>query len=247
LATPYRGRAIPCHFVSYSSSTINRDATSRNQYHFEAFGDVKELLGDKPLVLDREFSYLELMENMVKENVNFVIHLKEGVTFCDGEGKPVVLSIAKGEIRILNKIFYKGKVFVNVIGIWQEGFSRPLWVMTSLKAEDGLNIYLQRMKIEECFRDLKNLLGLDKLMNKKREFMEKMVALLLIAYVVGLWLGEALRDFLFPGDNRKRKLYSGPFTLLKLKPNISTQDFVRLSLQALTTFAFLIHNVRTHV
>jgi len=28
LATPYHGRAIPCSFVSYSSKTINRDATS---------------------------------------------------------------------------------------------------------------------------------------------------------------------------------------------------------------------------
>ena len=122
--------AIPCHFVSYSSKTINQEATSRNQHHFAAFGEVKELLGDKPLVLDREFSYLELMENMTKEEVNFVIHLKESPNFCDSEGKPVTLSIAKGETRILNKAFYKGKVFVNVIGVWREGFSRPLWVMT---------------------------------------------------------------------------------------------------------------------
>ncbi len=55
LATPYHGRAIPCSFVSYSSRTINQEATSRNQHHFAAFAQVKELLGDKPLVLDREF------------------------------------------------------------------------------------------------------------------------------------------------------------------------------------------------
>jgi len=41
LATPYRGRAIPCHFVSYSSKTINAEATSRNRYHFQAFARVK--------------------------------------------------------------------------------------------------------------------------------------------------------------------------------------------------------------
>lgn len=55
-----------------------------------------------------------------------------------------------------------GKVFVNLIGNWKEGFSQPMWVMTNLKAEDGLDIYLQRMKIEESFRDLKNLLGIEK-------------------------------------------------------------------------------------
>jgi hypothetical protein len=126
LATPFHGRAIPCHFVSYSSKTINRDANSRNQHHFAAFGQVKELLGDKPLVLDREFSYLELLENLVAEGVNFVIRLKVGPSFCDQEGKSVALSVAEGQTRVLNKIFYKGKVFVNVIGVWRKGFSHPL-------------------------------------------------------------------------------------------------------------------------
>jgi hypothetical protein len=38
--------------------------------------------------------------------------------------------------------------------------------MTNLPAEQGLAIYLQRMKIEEAFRGMKNLLGLEKLMPK---------------------------------------------------------------------------------
>ena len=44
LAIPFQGRAIPGGFVSYSSKTINQDATSRNQHHFAAFSQVKELL-----------------------------------------------------------------------------------------------------------------------------------------------------------------------------------------------------------
>lgn len=90
LATPYHGRAFPCDLVDYSSKTINQEATSRNQQHFAAFGQVKELLGERPLVLDREFSYLELLENLVTEGVNFIIRLKIGPNFCDREGKPVV-------------------------------------------------------------------------------------------------------------------------------------------------------------
>jgi hypothetical protein len=243
LATPYHGRAIPCGFVDYSSRTINQDATSRNQHHFAAFGQVKELLGDKPLVLDREFSYLELLENLATEGVNFVIRLKVGPNFCDGEGKPVTLSVAKGETRILNKLFYKGKVFVNVIGIWQTGFSEPMWIMTNLKAEDGLAFYFQRMKIEETFRDLKNLLNFHKLMNKHRSLMEKMVALILIAYAIVLIVGETLRAQLFPLGSRKNKLYSGSFVFLKLKPDLSPP----ILLQARTTFSNLVIPVRTNV
>ena len=34
LATPYRGRAIPCGLVTYSSKTIAQNADSRNLNHF---------------------------------------------------------------------------------------------------------------------------------------------------------------------------------------------------------------------
>jgi hypothetical protein len=243
LATPYRGRAIPCGFVDYSSRTINQDATSRNQHHFAAFAQVKELLGERPLVLDREFSYLELLENLVTEGVNFVIRLKIGANFWDGEGKPVALSVSKGETRILNKVFYKGKVFVNVIGVWHKGFSEPMWIMTNLKAQDGLEIYSQRMKIEEAFRDLKSLLNFRKLMNKRRTLMEKMVALFLIAYAIILVVGEALRASLFAEDSRKNKLFSGPFIFLKLKPDLSPPLIAR----ALSVFCQLVLPVRTNV
>jgi hypothetical protein len=247
LATPYGGRALPCHFVSYSSTIIGAEATSRNRYHFQAFAELKQLLGDKPLVLDREFSYLELMQALVTEELNFVIRLKLGATFYDQEGKSVALSVKKGETRILNKVFYMGKVFVNLIGQWKEGLSEPLWVMTNLNAEEGLSIYLQRMKIDECFRDLKNLLGLDKIMHKKRQLMEKMVALVLIAYAIGLVLGETLRSHLFPESHRKHKIYSGLFVFLKLKWSLPHQKFKQVILQALHTFALIAIPVRTYV
>lgn len=73
--------------------------------------------------------------------------------------------------------------------------------MANLKAEKGLKLCLERMKIEEAFRDLKSLLNFDKLMNKRRILMEKMVTLVLIAYTLALILGETLRDQLFqPGS-----------------------------------------------
>ncbi len=243
LATPYHGRAIPCGFVDYSSRTINQDATSRNQHHLAAFAKLKELIGNKPLVLDREFSYLELLENLVKEGIHFVIRLKVGPKFCDAEGKEVGLSIQKGETRIIPKVFYKGKVFVNVIGRWKEGFAEPMWIMTDLKAEDGLVLYEQRMKIEETFRDLKSLLNFDKLMNKCRHWMEKMVALVLLAYTLALFLGEALRGDKFPEDSRKQCLYSGPFIYLKLKTTFAPP----LLSKARIEFSQLLYPVRTYV
>lgn len=247
LATPYQGRAIPCHFVSYSSAIIGSEVTSRNRYHFQAFAEVKELLGEKPLVLDREFSYLELMQALVREEVNFIIRLKVGAHFFDQQGKRITLSVKKGETRILNKVFYMGKVFVNLIGQWQEGLKEPMWIMTNLPAEQGLSFYAQRMKIEETFKDLKSLLGMDKLMCQKRHWMEQMVCLALITFAIGLVLGETLRSQIFPETSRKPKLYSGLFVLLKLKLTLDFREFHRICKLASQTFQTIVIPVRTPV
>ena len=193
------------------------------------------------MILDREFSYLGLLENLVAEEVNFVIRLNLGSnppTFPNAEGRRVKLIIPQNaKPKVYSQLYYKGKVAVNVIGVWRKGFKRPLWVMTNLSPKEGLAIYRARVKIEECFKDLKSLLMLDKVMNKSQENMEKMVALMLMSYTIGLLIGESIRDQMYgnhegpeqapsPGtkntSSTKRKgkywaLYSGLFVLLKQK------------------------------
>ena len=97
--------------------------------------------------------------------------------------------------------------------------------------------------IEEAFRDLKNLFNFQKLMNKHRTQMEKMVAFLLIAYALALILGEALRSQLFSEGSRKQSMFSGPFIFLRLKPHLSPPV---LSLSR-STFSQILCPVRTHV
>jgi hypothetical protein len=272
LATPYRRRAIPCGMLTYSSRTIAQQADSRNLNHFRAFAGLKDLLGERPLVLDREFSYLELMLNFMEEQINWVIRLNLRANppkFYDQDGREVALTISPGETVILNKIWYRGKVLVNVIGTWKKGLDEPLWVMTNLEAKRGLQIYFARMKIEETYRDLKSLLGMTKLMNKQQIYMEKMVALLLLVFTIGLLVGEELRDLLYgepiaedeqvvdkdriPGDltrkkGKKWKRYSGLFVLLKQKWTLTPDQQAAVLQAAFTTFQSLIQpRVRTFV
>ena len=94
-------------------------------------------------------------------------------------------------------------------------------IQLQLSGANYAKLVICDQSIEEAFRDLKSLLNFQKLMNKHRSQMEKMVAFLLIAYTLALILGEALRSELFPEDCRKHKLYSGPFIFLKLKPELS--------------------------
>lgn len=272
LATPYRGRAIPCGMVTYSSKTIAQGEDSRNRNHFRAFDGLKDMLGERPLVLDREFSYLELMLNLFEERINWVIRLNLRANppkFYEDDGKKVALTISPGETRVLKHVWYMGKVRMNVIGTWKKGLAEPMWVMTNLEAKEGLRIYFARMKIEETYRDLKSLLGLTKLMNKRQVYMEKMVALLLLVFTIGLLVGEELRDLLFgqpiaedepvvdkervPGSpslkkGKKWKRYSGLFVLLKQKWNLSQEQKTAVLQTALATFRGLIYpNVRTFV
>jgi hypothetical protein len=269
LATPFRGRAIPFHFITYSSKTIGDQATSRNQEHMRAFADIKALLGERPLVLDREFSYLELLQALVLEKIHFVIRLKIGlpqVTLIDSAGKPLKLRIQSGQTRVYRQVSYKGQVPVNLVGFWRPGLQRPLWVMTDLEPERGLAIYFKRMKIEESFRDCKDLLGIGQVMNKQQAQMEQMVALTLLAYVVALFFGEALRDIsygdLAPQDLTyesllapkphpvctKWKHYSGLFVLLKQQLRVSPKQLRQLQQPVTLAFAILVFgNVPTFV
>jgi hypothetical protein len=272
LATPYRGRAIPCGMVTYSSKTIAQGLDSRNLNHFRAFEGLKDMLGGRPLVLDREFSYLELMLNLFEEQINWVIRLNLRANppkFYDDDGKEVVLTIAPGETVVFKHIWYMGQVCMNIVGTWKKGLAEPLWVMTNLEAKRGLQIYFARMKIEETYRDLKSLLGLTKLMNKQQVYMEKMVALLLLTFTIGLLVGEELRDLLYaepiidddqvedmeriPGSpslkkGKKWKRYSGLFVLLKQKWKLSNEQNACVLKAALTTFKNLVHpHVRTSV
>jgi hypothetical protein len=272
LATPYRGRAIPCGVVTYSSKTIAQSLDSRNLNHFRAFEGLKDMLGERPLVLDREFSYLELMLNLFEEQINWVIRLNLRANppkFYDQDSKEVALTISPGETVVLNHVWYMGKVCMNVIGTWKKGLAEPLWVMTNLEAKRGLRIYFARMKIEETFRDLKSLLGMTKLMNKQQVYMEKMIALLLLTFTIGLLVGECLRDLLYgepiaenepiadkeriPGTpslkkGKKWKRYSGLFILLKQKWSVPLEQKAAVLNTAFDIFRSLVQPiVRTHV
>jgi hypothetical protein len=268
LSTPFRGRSLPCSFVVYSSRTIGEQVTSRNQEHFRCFAEVKELLGERPLVLDREFCYEELMEILYIEYIQFVIRLNLGdphkqPRLIDADGEPVKLFIKPGETIIRPNVYYLGTVKVNLIGY----LSKPLWVITTLEPKRGLEIYLKRMKIEETFRDCKDLLHLTKLMNKKQSLLEQMIALCLLAYVIGVWFGEAIRDIVYgkldvtqvpeallnkplvdANAHPKWLLYSGLFVLLKQKLRLPSEQVEVIAQTAAGAFAVLIFgNVRSFV
>lgn len=270
LATPLRGRAIPCHFVTYSSATINNEATSRNLEHQRAIQGIKALIGERTLIFDREFSYLGFLLKIDAEQIKYVIRLNQGSKppkfyYDVGQKRELKLRIAPGEgTKIYRQVYYQGALLVNLIGIWEEGFKSPLWIITNLAPEEGLQIYKLRSKIEVCFRDLKNLLHMDKVMNKSRAYLEKMLALILITYAIALLVGEAIRDVRLanikpdhvdlyqPPEIKKSSKwhsFSGLFLLLKRRRRLKSRTLRQIVQSVYSIFLNLVfgNNVRSFV
>lgn len=269
LATPLRGRAIPFHFLTYSSRTFEDQPSSRNLEHFKAILDIQRLIGDRPIVFDREFSYRELLNSLVDADVKFVIRLNLGSNpphfYYEAEQKQRLrLLIAPiNKPKIYRQVYYMGSVCLNVIGIWHYGFSQPMWIMTNMDPDAGLALYQQRMKIEICFRDLKSLLNIDKVMNKSQQYLDKMLAMVMLAYTICLLVGEAIRDVQYaqvaphevdlltvPACEKSSRwhLFSGPFLFLKQRYRLNRKILRQIAQVALVIFTHLIYaNVRTLV
>lgn len=250
LGFPYHGRAIPFSFITYSSRTISHKANnSRNWEHLRALRGLKERLEDIPIVLDREFSYEGLIEAFILEEMKFVIRLNvaSGVSFTDIDGDKISLTIQRGETLIRKQVKYRGNIKVNLIGHWQGGMSEPLWIITNLdKPEQALEIYRSRMKIEESFKDLKSLLHLDRIMNKSQEYLEKMIALVMLAYAIGLLIGERIRETAYGG--KRGKDYSGLFIFLRHLKHVAANIINEAISTAIVFFRDLVNGlVPSHV
>lgn len=270
LATPVRGRAIPFHFITYSSRTFEDQISSRNLEHFKVIQDIKTLIGSRPIIFDREFSYRLLLKSLVASEIQFVIRLNTGNNppdfYYDADQKqPLRLAIAPlNKPKIYRQVYYMGEVPLNVVGIWQYGFKQPIWIMTNLEPQDALKLYFKRMKIEICFRDLKSLLNIHKIMNKSQTLLNKMIALVMLAYSISIVIGEAIRDVQYadiaPQDfnllevpevekQSRWYLYSGPFLMIKQRynlPDAMLSQIIHVALLIFTNLIFAL-NVRSFV
>ena len=269
LSTPMRGRAIPCNLVIYSSATIGSQSTSRNLEHVRVIREIREAIGERALLLDREFSYLDLFQSFEAAGMNFVIRLNMGSKpkFYYDADKEQALSlwiIQDGKTKIYRDIYYKGAVKVNVIGVWEPGMKEPLWVITNLEPQEALRLYRERMKIETSFRDMKSIFTLDKIMNKSLLYLKRMIALLLIAYAISVLVGEAIRDVRFAGvspdevdllsipktiaDTRWHS-FSGVFLLLRRRRRLRFSTLAKIVSRVFSIFSALLFrdSVRTPV
>ena len=210
-AQPYRGRVVPFYGGTYSESTLAQEVSSRNLEWQNMVYQVKDLAGEAVWVFDREFSAQGWLETLNQAGVRYAIrlNLSNDVILTDAKKKRVRLHVEAGKTRTYRRLYYRGEVEVNVAGFWDVRFKQPLWVMGNINPDLLLEIYRERMKLEEGFKDLKSLLNIDKVMSKEKQNMEKTLRLMLLAYAIGLLIGEKARDQAYQKGARRVKKPSG--------------------------------------
>jgi hypothetical protein len=127
--------------------------------------------------------------------------------------------------------------------------------MTNLEPQSCLDLCFQRMKIELCFRDLKSLLHIDKVMFKSQVNLNKMLAMVMLAYAISLIVGEAIRDVQYTlvspdhlnlltvpivDKSSRWYLFSGPFLLLKQRFRLPKRTLRIIVSATLLIFSHLI-------
>jgi hypothetical protein len=200
VSVPYKGRAIPIGYTTYSSKTIDKEVSSRNAEQMRLIIGLKEMIGNAVVIADREFSGEWFFEGLQQEGMKYAVRLKDLRAIRQGKGKraeAVDLTILPGQKKLWTDVYYKGNLLANVVGYWDSRFKKPMYIITNMDGALGLQIYRQRMKIEESFRDMKDILGIDKNMSKKEDMMRKLIGMTLLAYVIAF----------FSRGNVKRTMY----------------------------------------
>jgi hypothetical protein len=152
----------------------------------------------------------------------------------------VKLDITPGQSKFLRGVYYKGTVKMNLIGFWKKGMKDAMWIATNIDPKRVLEIYLDRMKIEESFKDLKSLLGLERIMSKDRQYMGKLIMLVLIAYTIGVLVGEKIRDRTYRSE-KKWNRYSGLFILIRQRVTLPGKEIRKMKVLAYRLFQQMLH------
>ncbi|WP_135257368.1 transposase [Thermus caldilimi] len=201
LAQPYEGRAVPVYVGSYWEGKPE----GRNRTWEDWVEAVREYVEEGTVwVFDREFSFAGWLEALERAGVRYAVRLNLGTRpRLEWRGERLVPWVDRGREVRYEGVRYRGEVEVNLVGVWREGMREALWVMGNLPPEELLGVYEERMKIEEGFRDLKGHMGFAGVMSKGWEAMEKTLALVALAYGVGLLVGEEARRRLKGGARRE--------------------------------------------
>jgi DDE family transposase len=224
-AVPLKGRAIPIAARLYWDTKITK-SQNRIEEQFIAFILKHIPEGWSPcLVADRGFGRTNLFLWLMQRNVLFVIRIKHDVMITDEKGKKSKLSrrwTKLGKVKWLPNVRYRADeaVVLNLVITRQVGAKETWYLATNLEeASNAKQRYEQRFQIEETFKDMKHQLDLEHSFIRTLPKMAKLIAAVLVAVTVLLWIGkQAIRYRLLVDDGQKLSFLALALALLRHPP-----------------------------
>ena len=192
-AVSLRGRALPLVWAAYEKWEFFR---SQNALEEGLVAALRVVLGPTRravVVADRGFGRVSFARHLRQHGFHYVLRVKGKVWIdCPGYwGRLDRLGLQPGQQRRETSVLYgKQHRFATTLALrWEPGTREPWLLMTDLGCglDAVMSLYRQRMRIEELFRDQKNVRNgwaLRQTQIRRKERLERLLLVLAVAYVV---------------------------------------------------------------
>lgn len=207
-ATPLRGRSLPVLFAAYRKWQLHRSRNSLEDAFFVLLKTLAPRGCEVTIVADRGFTRADLARTLQEIGVHYVIRVRAGTWFVNARHSGALrnLELSPGKHRDFGMGAYRKRSPVpqRIVGFWKRRESEPWLLATDLMFgwRNVAGVYELRMKIEELFRDEKNVRfgwGLRQSQLSEPERLERLLLVLAFAYWFLLMLGLVCQDTMSPG------------------------------------------------
>ena len=200
-AVPIRGRAAPILFAVYPKWRLKRSQNAFEEAFLELLATFLPARTWTIIVADRGFARAELVSKLRELEMNHVIRVNAEVRFASDRFKDLLSrhGVREGCHRDLGfgRHTARRPVERRVIVRWERGYEEPAILGTDLSWNwrNVVEVFTQRMSIEELFRDEKNIRygwGLRQTKVGTAGRLERLLLVLAFAYL--LLIGLVCRD-----------------------------------------------------
>ena len=155
LGVSLRGRVLPWGGWTFSSRTLEQEATSQHRETQQAMERLQGLLQGRPLILDRGFHNRVFFAWLQQRGIPFIVRIRmggQGLDIRDARGERLQPVVAPGERQVWREVQRHDLQGLTLIGYWASSHTAPIWLLTTWpNPEEALEGYLMRMPIERPF------------------------------------------------------------------------------------------------
>jgi hypothetical protein len=244
LGLVFEGRVLPVAFSCFTYGTIQKSQNILEHALILAVMSCFPVESRPLLIMDRGYGRASLMQHLLKEGIPFLVRAQKNVlVYYQGQARALSrFAVKTGKIESYSVLYHsKHKIPLRLIIFRGKGYQQTWYLLIPpeipLSPQEVVDLYAQRMSIEQGFRDWKTHLGVRGLVFYCDDPAPRLTRLLLafsLSYLLCLALGasgdaEAVRLFVevprrTPRHGTQRTLSALSIGILRLSLSRFTQQ-----------------------